>query len=357
MVKNLSTTDATIKFRTMTDPSSESAVEMESATQMSSPSQSSSSPTETFDSLARRCIVIAGATAAGKSDVAMKLAETIGGEIVSLDSIAVYRGMDIGTAKPSPSDRASVPHHLIDVVDPTEQFSVACYLRHAHAAVADIVARSRTPIFVGGTPMFLKGVLRGFDPGPPADWEFRKSVEADLQSHGIDALRERLRQVDPLAEHRIDPGDSRRMIRALEVARHYGQPISHRQIQFDRPVPANQCRVFAIRWPRPQLHARIHARVDAMFAAGLVDEVRGLLDQHQSLSRTASQAVGYREVIDHLDGRRSIDETIEAVKTHTRQMAKRQESWLRSFSEVRYVDVDETLNVDAVLAEIDSPIV
>lgn len=331
----------------MTAPPFESTAEMNSATQTSS-----LTPPETFPSLARDCIVIAGATAAGKSDVAMKLAETIGGEIVSLDSIAVYRGMDVGTAKPSPADRERVPHHLIDVVDPTEQFSVACYLRHAHAAVADIIARSRTPIFVGGTPMFLKGVLRGFDPGPPADWEFRKSVEADLDAHGIDALRERLRQVDPLAEHRIDPGDSRRMIRALEVARYYGEPISHRQIQFDRPVPADQCRVHAIRWPRPQLHARINARVDAMFGAGLVDEVRGLLDHHQTLSRTASQAVGYREVIDHIAGKATIAETIEAVKTHTRQMAKRQESWLRSFSEVRYIDVEDQLDVDAVAAGI-----
>lgn len=331
----------------MTDPPRESAVEMNSTTPTFSTSQ-----LDTFDSLARQCIVIAGATAAGKSDVAMKLAETIGGEIVSLDSIAVYRGMDIGTAKPSPIDRERVPHHLIDVVDPTESFSVACYLRLAHAAVADITARSRTPIFVGGTPMFLKGILRGFDPGPPADWEFRKSVEADLSSHGIDALRQRLRQVDPLAEHRIDPGDSRRMIRALEVARHYGQPISHRQIQFDRPMPADQCRVHAIRWPRPQLHARINARVDTMFDAGFVDEVRGLIDQHPSLSRTASQAVGYREVIDHIAEKATIDETIEAVKTHTRQMAKRQESWLRSFSEVRYIDVEDQLDVDAVAAGI-----
>ncbi len=327
------TIDETAKLCPMTDLPSESAAERNFATQVTS-----SSLPETFPSLARQCVVITGATASGKSDAAMKLARSMGGEIVSLDSIAVYRGMDIGTAKPLADDRAAVPHHLIDVVDPDEAFSVACYMRLAHAAVADIAARAKTPIFVGGTPMFLKGVLRGFDPGPPADWDFRASVESDLKAHGIEALRARLRQVDPLSEHRIDPGDSRRMIRALEVARHFGQPISHRQVHFDRPVPAEQCRVVAIRWPRPQLHARINARVDAMFAAGLVNEVRGLRERYPSLSRTASQAVGYREVLDHLECKQGLAETIDAVKTHTRQMAKRQESWLRSFSEVRYVD-------------------
>ncbi|TWU60416.1 IPP transferase [Rubripirellula tenax] len=305
-------------------------------------------PAHCFESLAAQAIVLAGPTASGKSALGIELARLVNGEILSLDSIAVYRGMDIGTAKPTAAEQSAVPHHLIDLVEPTEEFSVVRYLRAAHAAVADVRSRGRTPIFVGGTPMFLKGVLRGFDPGPPADWEFREAVEADLQAHGVDALRDRLQQVDPLAAHRIGKNDARRMIRALEVARSTGQPISHRQIQFDRPIAASKCRVVALGWPRKMLHERIAARVEAMFCGGLVAEVQGLLDRHDELSRTAAQAVGYREVIDHLKRGTRIEETITYVATHTRQLAKRQESWYRSFSEIRRIEVDESFDVVGV---------
>ncbi|QDT06520.1 IPP transferase [Rubripirellula lacrimiformis] len=302
-----------------------------------------------FESLANRSIVLTGPTASGKSRIGIELAKRINGEILSLDSIAVYRHLDIGSAKATAAEQSAVPHHLIDLVDPSEEFSVARYLHCAHAAVADVIRRGRVPIFVGGTPMFLKGVLRGFDPGPPADWEFRSAVEQDLAEHGIEALRSRLRQVDPLAEHRIGKNDARRMIRALEVAWQTGQPITHRQIQFDRPVATADCRVVAIRWPRPQLHDRINQRVDEMFAAGLVEEVRSLLDREHPLSRTARQAVGYREVLDYLDQQdASLDDTIALVATHTRQLAKRQESWFRSFSEIRGIDVDDPIDAEAI---------
>ena len=311
--------------------------------------RSSNSPQEpwvTFAPLVADVIVITGATAAGKSAVALKLAERLDAEILSLDSIAVYRGMDIGTAKPSPADRARVPHHLLDVVAPDQDFSVACYLKAAHEAIAQIRARGRKAIFVGGTPMFLKGVLRGFDPGPPADWEFREAVEQDVSQHGLEALYDRLRQVDPLAAHRIAPTDMRRMIRALEVARHTGVPLSHRQTQFDHGRSASQCHVFAIHWPREQLHQRINLRVRRMFDIGLVDEVRGLLSTFGSLSRTAAQAVGYREVIDWLQHGGPLDPTIEEVAAHTRQLARRQETWFRSFSEVRQLDADTSQSTD-----------
>jgi tRNA dimethylallyltransferase len=260
--------------------------------------------------------------------------------------------MDIGTAKPSTADRRRVNHHLIDVVEPSEEFSVACYLREAHRLVQELKARGRTVIFVGGTPMFLKGVLRGFDPGPPADWEFRQAVESDVERHGIEALRERLRQVDPLAEHRIGPNDTRRMIRALEVARHTGTPISHRQVQFDRERDPKSCNVFSLQWPRDELHARINDRVAQMFADGLVDEIRALLDQHGELSRTASQAVGYREVIDWIRAGGDLQQVVEEVSAHTRQLARRQETWLRSFSEIRSIDVQEPIDPEAVATRI-----
>ena len=308
---------------------------------------------DSFPPLVDDAIVLTGPTAAGKSSIAMALADRINGEIISLDSIAVYRGMDIGTAKPSMADRKRVPHHLVDLVEPTEEFSVACYLREAHAKVREIHRRGRAVIFVGGTPMFLKGVLRGFDPGPPADWDFRKAVESDVQAYGVDALRERLRQVDPLAEHRIGPNDTRRMIRALEVARQTGTPISHRQVQFDHAKDRSDCNVFSLLWPRDQLHARINRRVAEMFESNLIDEVRGLLDRHGGLSRTASQAVGYREVLQWLGGETSRDVLEAEVGAHTRQLARRQETWFRSFSEIRAIPVDEPLPAEAIADRIE----
>ncbi|MCH5373881.1 MAG: tRNA (adenosine(37)-N6)-dimethylallyltransferase MiaA [Planctomycetes bacterium] len=308
---------------------------------------------ESFPPLVDEAIVLTGPTASGKSEVAIALAERIDGEILSLDSIAVYRDMDIGTAKPAAADRERIAHHLIDLVDPTEDFSVACYLRAAHAKVQEIRQRKRAAIFVGGTPMFLKGILRGFDPGPPADWEFRNAVEADIQAHGIEALRRRLRQVDPLAAHRIDPNDTRRMIRALEVARLTGIPISHRQVQFDRGKDASECNVFALAWPRDQLHQRINHRVEQMFQGGLIDEIRQLLTRYGQLSRTACQAVGYREVLEGLRSGATVTTVKEEVAAHTRQLARRQETWFRSFSEIRPVAVREPLDAEATAAQIE----
>ncbi|MDB4476830.1 tRNA (adenosine(37)-N6)-dimethylallyltransferase MiaA [Rhodopirellula sp.] len=306
-----------------------------------------------YRSLVQDAIVLTGPTASGKSTIAVALAEIIDGEILSLDSIAVYRGMDIGSAKPTLEERQDVPHHLIDLVEPTEDFSVACYLAAAHKVVEQIRQRGRQPIFVGGTPMFLKGVLRGFDPGPPADWDFRKAVESDLQNHGIEALRERLQQVDPLAAHRIGPNDARRMIRALEVSHQTGVPISHHQTQFDHYQDPNECNVFTLNWERSELHERINCRVQKMFEDGFIYEVQTLLTTHGNLSRTAAQAVGYREIIEWISEDRSETETlIEEVSAHTRQLARRQETWLRSFDERRIIDVTTTAEPVAIAEQI-----
>ncbi|TWU04331.1 IPP transferase [Stieleria varia] len=310
-----------------------------------------------FAPLVDKSIVLTGPTASGKSSVAVELAQRIGGEILSLDSIAVYREMDIGTAKPSEQDRQRVPHHLIDLVAPDEDFSVACYLKLAHRLVDEIRGRGGAAIFVGGTPMFLKAVLRGFDTGPPPDWEFRRSVEADLEEHGAQALHARLMQADPLAAHRIDLGDTRRMIRALEVVKQTGIPLSHQQNQFDKGCAASDCRVFAFQWPREQLHARINRRVDEMFEQGLVDEVKKLVGRYGQLSRTACQAVGYREILpvvhDDLSAR-DLAALKEQVAAHTRQLARRQETWFRSFSEITPITVNDPLDVTTIVNQITS---
>ncbi len=284
------------------------------------------------------CWYLTGLTASGKTSVGLILAERLNAEIISLDSMTVYRGMDIGTAKPSVSQRRQVAHHLIDVRDPDEEFTLSEYLEAAHAAWRAIRARGREVLFVGGTPLYLKSLLRGVFRGPPADWEFRQQIEDELATVGLEALHQRLEQVDPLSAARLHPHDKRRIIRALEVYRQTGQPISHLQVQFEEGLPAERCRVFGLHLPRPALHARIHARVDRMFAQGLEDEVRGLVARYGSFSRTARQAVGYREVLAYLDGRGDRATAIEAIKSRTRQFARRQETWFRSLSEFRMVE-------------------
>jgi tRNA dimethylallyltransferase len=287
------------------------------------------------------CWYLTGPTASGKTHIGLELAQLLKAEIISLDSMAVYRGMDIGTAKPPADIQAQVPHHLLDLVEPTTDFSVAEYLDAAYLSVSQIRARGKTPLFVGGTPLYLKALLRGIYQGPPADWEFRRQVDEEVAQVGVEALHARLAMLDPLSAAKLHPRDKRRIIRALEVLRITGQPISHQQLHFDEGRPAEACRVFVLGWDRAELHRRIEQRVEWMFAHGLVEEVEGLLARHGQLGRTASQAVGYREVIAQLAGQHDRATTIEAVKARTRQFARRQETWFRKMSECRRLTMED----------------
>ncbi|MFI4875239.1 MAG: tRNA (adenosine(37)-N6)-dimethylallyltransferase MiaA [Blastopirellula sp. JB062] len=298
------------------------------------------------------CWYLTGPTAGGKSAIGLHLARQIDAEILSLDSMALFRGMDIGTAKPSQADRDLVPHHLIDVLEPSEDSSVANYLELAAAAVRDIRARGKQALFVGGTPLYLKGLLRGLSSGPAPDPEFRRTVEAEVAVVGAEALHRRLKQVDPLSAVRIDAHDVRRMIRALEVYKATGRPISHLQLDFEEGRDAEDCRAFALDWPRPELHARINQRVDQMFADGLIAEVERLLADYETLSDTALQAVGYREVIDHLEGKMSLADAVEKVKIRTRQFAKRQCTWFRSLSECRTIALSGELDARQIATQL-----
>ncbi|MBN1852019.1 MAG: tRNA (adenosine(37)-N6)-dimethylallyltransferase MiaA [Pirellulales bacterium] len=286
------------------------------------------------------CWYLTGATATGKTQVGIALARHLGAEIVSLDSMAIYRGMDIGTAKPSKEDQRIVTHHLIDIRDPSEEFSVAEYVLAANRAVREIRARNREVLFVGGTPLYLKSLLRGLDEGPKADWEFRQAVEKEIRNVGSDALFDRVRQIDPVAAAQLHPNDIRRLIRALEVHKLTGQPISHLQLQFEESRSADVCRVFVLRRDRKMLHARISHRVDHMLETGLIDEVRSLTTNGRILGRTARQAVGYAEVLAFLAGQTDLAETAQKIKIRTRRFAKRQETWFRSLRECRFVDMD-----------------
>jgi tRNA dimethylallyltransferase len=258
----------------------------------------------------------------------------------------VYREMDIGTAKPPASQRQRVPHHLLDVAAPSEEFSLSEYIDAAHAAITDIKGRGREVLFVGGTPLYLKALLRGVYQGPPADWEFRQQIERELRSLPLAALHERLQVIDPLLATKLHPNDKRRIVRGLEVFKLTGQRLSHLQTQFDEGRSASAVKVFVLSWPRDDLHRRIDARVEQMFAAGLVEEVRNLLATYGTLSRTAVQAVGYQEVVEYLREQATGDgaRRNEALAECTRQFARRQETWFRALSECTFVPMNEGMS-------------
>ncbi len=281
-----------------------------------------------------RAIYLTGPTAVGKTAVGVALARRLDAEILALDSMTLYRGMDIGTAKPTGAERGGVPHHLIDVIDPWESASVAEYRAWALAAATDVEARGKRVLFVGGTALYLKALLRGLFEGPAASREIRRTLEDEADRHGDAALHARLARLDPPTASRLHPNDRRRVIRALEVMQITGRPLSALQIEHARPAPPDTA-VFALERPRNELHDRIDRRVVEMFDAGLVDEVRALLNAQKPISPVAAQAVGYREVLDWLAGDLPEPELLPRVQARTRQFAKRQATWFRGLGEVR----------------------
>jgi tRNA dimethylallyltransferase len=294
-----------------------------------------------------RAIYVTGPTASGKTAVALVLAQRLNAEIIALDSMTLYRGMDIGTAKPRADERALVTHHLLDVLDPWQSSSVAHYRGWAARAVEEIESRGRLPLFVGGTPMYLKVLLRGLFEGPPSNPELRRRLIEEGDRIGDDALHARLALVDARTASRLHPNDRRRVIRALEVFELTGTPLSTCQAEHDRPAPAT-VQVFALEHPRARLHERINDRVDEMLAAGWIDEVRRLLDLPLPLDPVPAQAVGYRELIAHLEdpSASSFSSTIEHIKMRTRQFAKRQSTWFRGLSEIQFWPVAEGERLD-----------
>ncbi|KPJ56475.1 MAG: hypothetical protein AMS16_02340 [Planctomycetes bacterium DG_58] len=281
-------------------------------------------------------LFLVGPTASGKTAAALELALLMPVEVVSLDSMSVYHGMDIGTGKPTPAEREMVPHHLIDIVPPNESFSVGRYAAEAEKLIPQIRQRKNTPFFVGGSPLYLKVLTSGLFSGPPADWEFRGRLHERAEREGTAVLHEELRRVDAVAAGRIHPNDLKRIVRALEVVHETGQPISELQTEWSSPRSDRRFIVAGISRDRQELYRRIETRVDGMFAAGLVDEVRRLLETYGSLSRQASQALGYKEVLAYLAGRIDLERTVELVKRNTRRMAKRQLTWFRSFENIRW---------------------
>jgi len=289
-----------------------------------------------------RIIVIVGCTATGKGAVARALARRLGAEILSIDSMKIYRGMDVGTAKPSAADRAAIPHHLIDVVDPWEAFSGAEFVARADQAVAQIHARGRPVIAVGGTVMYFKFFYEGLFAGPAADADLRAEIRRRAAEHGAEALHAELEAVDPDAAARIHRNDVRRIERALEVHRLTGRPISQLQQQWDvgaRRRPEWRWTLIGLRREREEANRRINERVRRMVAAGLVEEARRIWSDSRGVSRQARQAVGYAELFAHFEGGWSLDEAIERIKIHSRRLAKQQRSWLKRQADVRWIDL------------------
>jgi len=285
-----------------------------------------------------QAVALLGPTASGKSQAAMRLAEELPLEIVSVDSAQVYRGMDVGTAKPSAADRARVVHHLIDLVDPAQPYCAAQFVQDAQAAIAAIRGRGRLPLLVGGTMLYAKALREGLADLPPADLEVRKRLAQQAAQSGWHALHARLHEVDPRTAARLSPTDRQRIQRALEVYELTGEPLSDLlQAAATEPTP-----VMMIAWmpsDRFELHRRIEARFDSMLAAGFLDEVRGLRargDLNPDLP--SMRSVGYRQAWDHLEGASSFDEFRASAIAASRQLAKRQITWLRSMGDALVID-------------------
>jgi tRNA dimethylallyltransferase len=281
-------------------------------------------------------LAIVGATATGKSALGMALAERLPGEIVNADALQVYRGLDIGTAKPGPAERARVPHHLIDVLDPWERWSAGEFARRAGQAIAEIRRRGNVPVVVGGSGLYLRALFEGISPVPPGDPEIRDELRRRLAEEGLAALSAELARVDPQTAARLAPGDTQRVLRALEVARVSGRPLS----AWVAEQPFGTQRIAALRvgltLPRSVLYDRIAGRVARMVEVGWVEEVARLLAQGLDPGVPAFQAIGYRQIVRYLAGEQSLDQAIGETVKATRRFAKRQETWFRREPDVTW---------------------
>jgi tRNA dimethylallyltransferase len=272
-------------------------------------------------------VVIVGPTAVGKTRLALRLAGELGAEIVSADSRQVYRGMDIGTDKPTAEERQRVPHHLVDIVDPDEKLTLARYQDMAYAAIEDVLARGKVPLLVGGTGLYIKAVVEGWSiPRVKPNEALRAELVREAEVKGEEALHARLRQVDPVAAEKIDPRNVRRVIRALEVYLETGEPIS--ELQRRKPPPYRILQI-GLTMDRVALYQRIDQRVDRMIERGLVEEVRGLMEQGYGRELPAMSGLGYRQIGCYLRGEISLAEAIRLIKRDTRRFVRQQYNWFR----------------------------
>ena len=285
-------------------------------------------------------VLILGVTASGKERLAFGLAKSVGAEIISIDSMKVYRRMDVGTAKPPKEARAALKYHLIDVVEPSDSFSVGAFLELAYKAIEQIKSRKKPIIAVGGTALYIKALLYGLFEGPGTNEQIRAELRARAQAEGLAQLYRELTKIDPAAADRISPNDSKRIIRALEVYKTTGKPISSLQKQFNAKKPVHDWTIIGLRREKIDANNRINRRVKKMIAAGLVDEVRSLLAEEKPLSPQARCAIGYAEIIDYLTGQIGLENATELIKKKTRRLAKNQRTWFKTFKNVHWLDIE-----------------
>ena len=307
-----------------------------------------------------RLIAILGPTATGKSALGIAIAQRLGGEVVSCDSTAIYRGFDIGTDKVPVSQRGGIPHHLIDVADPTEEYSAARYAREAAAAIRDITARGRRPIVVGGTGLYYRALTQGFFPGPSRDAALRARLERIANRRGTERLHRMLARVDPPSAARIQPRDRKRLVRALEVYYLSGRPMSDHFADTVSPLPEYDVAAFALRIPTEETARRVARRVDAQFEQGLLDEIRGLLAAGVPPQAHPFSGLIYRQALEHLRGLRDEAATRELIVRENRRYARRQLIWFRKEPNLRWIHAagerEDTLDeVCRALAAMETP--
>lgn len=282
-------------------------------------------------------IIVTGPTAVGKTELCVRLSQRLGTEMISADSMQVYRHLAIGTAKPSPEELQGVPCHLIDFVDPDHQYNAGEFVRDADRVIARLRAAGKIPLITGGTGMYLRSLLYGICEALPNDPVIREQLRREADAGRLPELYEELRRADPEATH-ITPNDRQRILRALEVYRATGRPITSFHTQSEE-APRYRARIFVLDRPRAELYARINARVDAMMEAGLLDEIRDYLAAGYSRENPAVRALGYRDLIDHLEGRASLEAAVAAMKQRTRNFAKRQLTWFRAMRDAIWISL------------------
>jgi tRNA dimethylallyltransferase len=289
-----------------------------------------------------KVVVIVGPTAVGKTKISIELAKRLGGEIISADSMQLYQYMNIGTAKPTAEERQSIPHHMIDMIHPTEEFNVAKYKEIALEYIKEIIKRNKIPIMVGGTGLYVDAVVQNIEFFEiDMSLEYRQELESRAQSKGTNSLHQELEAIDPDAAKKISPNDLKRIIRALEVYKVTGNTLSYYQKLSKEKPPEYQFIIIGLNMDREKLYKRIEQRVDKMIKDGLVDEVKSLIEMGAKQKSTAMQGLGYKEVIGYLQGEKTLEETIEIIKRDSRRYAKRQLTWFRKNKDIFWIDVNE----------------
>lgn len=283
-------------------------------------------------------IVVAGPTASGKTGLAIDIAKYVGGEIVSADSMQIYKYMNIGSAKPTQEERAKAVHHMIDFLEPDAEFSVADYTEMAHKVIADIYERGKIPIMAGGTGLYINSVVNDVTFGEmDTDYELRESLRKTAEEKGSEYLLHMLSEFDEVSAKRLHPNNLRRIIRAIEFYKITGKPISEHQEETKKTQSRYNPLMLCVNWDREELYDRINRRVDMMMDEGLLDEVKRLMDMGYTKDLNSMQGIGYKEVIDYFDGKASLEETVEIIKQSSRRYAKRQLTWFRRDERIHYV--------------------